>query len=783
MSVDICTELHQNFIDFAYEANSARAFPDARDGLKPGQRACLWEMYIKGYNSNKPHVKSAKIDGGVAATWWPHGTTAIYETFARMSQPWINPIPEVDWHGSNGNMVIGSAPAADRYTEARLASAIEDGMLQGIKKNPVPMILNFSEDEEWPEVLPAIFPRLVVNGSQGIGVTIAQTWLCNNLKEITEAIISYAKTGTIDYAKLAPDFPTGATIINKDDLSSIYTTGKGKAIVRAKAEIKNKSIFITEFPYQVYIESLLDEIKELVEKNELSGIIDIYNKSDKNKLLVEIECSGVPELVLQQLYAKTSLQKSYNANQYALVGKTPQLLTLPQYIDIYLKHNIDCLINENKYDKEKAEHKLEIIEGLLKALENIDNIITLIKQSETGVQAQINLQKIYGFTEVQAKAIIDMKLGRLAHLEYIELNTEKNNLIETINNCNAILFNKEKQKDTVLERLAAFTQKYATPRKTKVIQLQEEKKSSKVEKDPIVTEPAKCVIVTMANDTIKRIPADSYKTQKRNTKGVKNQEDRTIEVLRTNTADSLLVFTNFGKVFRIPVIEIPESTNAGRGTPIGALIEMERGERASVVYGMAADTPAKYITFVTKNGLIKRTSLEDFGKIRKKTPTNAITLREGDNIAAAFLANDEDVIILTEAGWGIRFSLGGITPTGKTSQGVKGINVGEGDKVVTALPIRDINDSLAIFYTDGSGYKITLDLVNSQNRGGRGVSYITKGSKLAAAALVEDADTVLIAGTATSLCISAKDIPLMLTRGSRGSVLINGSGILSASKI
>jgi DNA gyrase subunit A len=210
---------------------------------------------------------------------------------------------------------------------------------------------------------------------------------------------------------------------------------------------------------------------------------------------------------------------------------------------------------------------------------------------------------------------------------------------------------------------------------------------------------------------------------------------------------------------------------------------MERGERASVVYGMAADTPAKYITFVTKNGLIKRTSLEDFGKIRKKTPTNAITLREGDNIAAAFLANDEDVIILTEAGWGIRFSLGGITSTGKTSQGVKGINVGEGDKVVTALPIRDINDSLAIFYTDGSGYKITLDLVNSQNRGGRGVSYISKGSKLAAAALVEDADTVLIAGTATSLCISAKDIPLMLTRGSRGSVLINGSGILSASKI
>ena len=430
--IDICDELKQNFIDFAYEANSQRAFPDARDGLKPGQRACLWEFFTKGFTSNKPHVKSAKVSGGVIASWWPHGDVAIYETFARMSQPWINNIPEVDWHGSNGNIVIGSSPASSRYTEARLNKPIEEGMFGNIKKDVVPMILNFSEDDEWPEVLPALFPRLMVNGSQGIGVTVAQTWLPHNLTDLAQVIDKYIRSGELDYSNLAPDFPTGGIIINKNELSNIYSTGKGKAVVRAKAEIKNNVIQITELPYQVYVEPLIEEIKELIQKDELTGIEEVYNKTDKNRLLIEIECSGTPLTILNKLYGLTSLQKSYSANQFALVSKTPKLLNLKEYLDLYINHNIECIIKEYEYDLKKAKSRLEIVEGLLKALEDIDNIIALIKKSESSAAAKMNLQASYGFTEVQAKAIVDMKLGRLAHLEYEELNEERKQLTSDI---------------------------------------------------------------------------------------------------------------------------------------------------------------------------------------------------------------------------------------------------------------------------------------------------------------------------------------------------------------
>ena len=279
MSIDICRELSQNFIDFAYEANSQRAFPDARDGLKPGQRACLWEMFVKGYASNKPHVKSAKISGGVVATWWPHGDVAIYDTFTRMSQPWINNIPEVDWHGNNGNIISGPEGAAQRYTEARLSKPIEEGMFHAVKKNTVPMIQNFSEDDEWPEVLPALMPRLLVNGSQGIGVAVAQVWCPYNLREVVDVIDDYISTGTLNSDTLYPDFPSGGVIINQKDLSAIHKTGKGKIVLRGKADITGNTIKITALPYQTYVEPFIDNIKTLVEKEELTGIKDVYNKN------------------------------------------------------------------------------------------------------------------------------------------------------------------------------------------------------------------------------------------------------------------------------------------------------------------------------------------------------------------------------------------------------------------------------------------------------------------------------------------------------------------------
>ena len=419
-TLNINIELSQNFIDFSHEANCQRAFADARDGLKPGQRACLWEMFVKGYSSSKPHVKSAKIGGGTVASWWPHGTTAIYDTFARMSQSWINNIPEVDWHGANGSIQISGEPAADRYTEARLAKSTEEGLLQNIKKHNVDMKLNFSEDDEWPEVFPALYPRLMVNGCQGIGSTIANVWLPHSLDELAVSIEEYLATGTIDYSKLAPSFPTGGIIINQKDLSAIYKTGKGKVVLRGKTEVKGNKILITEVPYQVYVEPFIEQVKTLVDKEEIKGIVNILNKSSRKELLIEIECDGNIATVLNQLYAKTDLQKSYNANQYALVGKTPKFLTYKEYLDIYLQHNYDCIKKEFQHDLEKSKKRLEIVEGLIRALEDIDNIIALIKASASSADAIKNLIAKYSFSEVQAKAIVDMKLGRLAHLEKVD---------------------------------------------------------------------------------------------------------------------------------------------------------------------------------------------------------------------------------------------------------------------------------------------------------------------------------------------------------------------------
>ena len=775
-TIDICQELHQNFIDFAYEANSQRAFPDARDGLKPGQRACLWEMYIKGYSSNKPHVKSAKVSGGTAATWWPHGTTAIYETFARMSQPWVNNIPEVDWHGSNGNQVIGPSPAADRYTEARLAKAIEEGMFQGIKKNNVPMLLNFSEDEEWPEVLPAIFPRLLVNGSQGIGVTVAQTWLPYNLGELGAIIEKYVKTGELDCSTLYPDFPTGGTIVNKKDLAAIHTTGKGKAIVRGKAEIKNKSILITEFPYQVYVEPFLDEVKELVEKGELTGIAEIYNKSDKKKLLVEVVCDENPQKVLNKLYKSTSLQKNFNANQMALVGKTPQMLTLKDYLDIYIQHNLECLKREYSFDLEKAEFKLEITDGLLKALESIDNIISLIKKSSSSSDAQVKLCETYQFTQNQAKAIVDMRLGKLAHLEYVELQNDKKKYSDIVSDCKALLASEELQKTEYLNRFIAFVKKFAAARKTEITQLE----TSKDEEDDAVT-PEDCVLIVTENNAIKRIPSKSFKVQRRNTTGLKNKEDIVKFSYKTNTVDNLLIFTNTGKMYKLLVDNIPEGTNTSKGIGVQNLVNFTADEYPIAYTTLRKDTDAKYVLFVTKQGLIKRVPLEDYASA-KRSGLKATTLKENDSLAGVTFVGDEgEIILVTKLGMAIRMSTSTIPVSSRIAQGCKGMGLKEGDSVLTALTIRHNTDTLFVAAENGYGKRINLTEFTSQNRGGKGSS--CSRYELVSAMMICDDDNILVLGDKSSVCISAKEVST-ISRASLGNMLIkNNTKIKSVCKV
>lgn len=783
-TVELTQELHQNFIDFAYEANSQRAFADARDGLKPGQRACLWEMYDKGYTSSKPHVKSAKISGGVIANWWPHGDTAIYDTFARMSQPWINNIPEVDWHGANGSQIISGEAAASRYTEARLAKVTEEGMFTGIKKNCVPMIKNFSEDAEWPEVLPAVLPRLMINGCQGIGVTIANVWLPHNLVDLSKKIHEYLETGSISTKDLYPDFPSGGIIINKQDIHNIYETGKGKVLLRAKTEIKKNSIFITEFPYQVYVEPWMDSVKKLIANNELTGIDNIYNRSNrKNGILVEVECDTNPGVVLNQLFALTDLQKSYNANQFALVGKTPILLNLKQYLQIYVNHNMECIKREAEFDIKKAKAREEIVEGLIKALEDIDNIIAVIKASESAAAARTALQKKYNFTVNQAKAIVDMKLGRLAHLESIELNDELKSLQSTIETCNNIIANKDNlQTTTFLNRLDVLVKKYGKARKTEVQQIE---LPAKGKKEPEVIVPEEVVVVVAKNGDIKRIPKTSFRAQNRAGRGVKTLEDVVLNTISTNTVDTLMIFTNKGKLYRLSVDKVPVGTNASRGTNLATLCSFEQNENICAVVSLHKDTTAEYVVFFTKNGLIKKTKLNEYQTIKKTTGIQAIKFKEPDDeIVDVTFLKDEEVIVISKQGLAIHFTTKDISPVGRIACGVRAIKLADNDYVIAGLPIGK-RKYLATFTENGLGKMTSLDEYPLQGRGGRGVfSYKVTASSgdIAAALMLNKEDSVLLTGKPTSICIKASDIPI----GSRtmvGNIMIKNSTVTNAVRL
>ena len=741
--IDIREELSKNFIDFAAEANGQRAFPDARDGLKPGQRACLWEMYVKGYTSNKPHVKSAKVDGGVAATWWPHGTTAIYDTFARMSMPWINNIPEVDFHGSNGNQVIGAAPAADRYTEARLAPASEQGFLSEMKKNPVPMIKNFSEDEEWPEVLPAIFPRLAVNGSQGIGVTVAQVWLPMNLGELTTAIKGYIHSGTLDVSEGLIDFPTKGIIINKDDLHIIHETGKGKVILRGKVEIKGNNILITELPYQVYVETFIDDIKKLIKEGTLTGIDDILNKSDKKRLLVEISCTENPEQVLKMLYAKTDLQKNFNANQFALVGKTPRMLTLKDYIDIYVQHNLNCIQKEYQFDLDKATKKLEVTQGLIKALASIDDIIVLIKQSDSSKDAIGKLVTKYGFTETQAKAIVDMKLGRLAKLEAVELNKTEQGLQSDITEFNRILNSEVNQKELFLTRLDTFTKKFGFPRRTQLTQIEIPKESKS--KPEFIPEP--CGIVITTTHTIKRM-AKATKP-KANEYFLMNQE--------TDTSDWLSVFTAAGKMYKIQTKDIPEGTTASKGIGIAALLEMSSD--TPVAYFLHSQFGEGTLLFVTSRGQIKCAKMEEFTSTRKGGVI-ATKLREGDSVTAVMEYHGEDVEVITKKGMSIHLRGSDIPTQGKNTLGVKGMNIAEDDSVAQVLLIPKDTIGLVVIAETGQGKRIPVSELPPQGRGGKGVSITPKNDFAGAVFITKEDSRILFVMPSGVKSESARQIPL-----------------------
>ena len=702
--IDILDEVKQNFIDSSYDVNTNRAFPNVKDGLKPGQRACLWEMYTKGYTSNKPHVKSAKIDGGVAALWWPHGTTAIYETFARMSQPFTNNVPEVDFHGANGNIILGGdALAADRYTEARLSKIAEEGMLKGIDKNNVPMLWNFSEDEQWPQVLPAVFPRLLVNGCQGIGVSVANVFLPHSFTETANLILKYLKENILDEEEYYPDFPTGGTIINQDELSTINETGKGRVILEANYTINNNEIVFYEMPYQVYIEPVIGTIKEKIEDGVIEGINDIFNKSDKKRIALVIECQKGyrPEQIVEQLFQNTPLRSQYNANQNGIISKTPVLLNLRQIVDCYIEHNLECIQKEFQFDLDKTNSRIEILEGLITALANIDDIVDIIRKSDSPTEAKNTLMDKYSFTENQAKSILDMKLARLTKLDGVKLNDELQEKQEYAAKCAEIVGSEDSRKQVLIERLTELRDKFGDKRRTKVIQKTITKKASNGTTKQ--SEPVEDVVITYNPiGYLQRIPISSYR--KSNFKSFK-----------CTTEDLVLLFSNKGRFFRISPKDIKSCGIKDKGTAIGAILKLEPGEKILNVFSDIINQDRPYLLFALKDGSVKKIEkMEYLGKTRNLSGMVATKVKDSE-VVSIQETNGNDIILGSKNGYYIRFAADDVRATGRNSAGVKGIKLSEGDSLTTCIICDKIDKEVKI-----EGKKITIA---AQGRGGKGKKY------------------------------------------------------------
>lgn len=774
--VELTHELGINFINYAMAVNTDRSIPDATTGLKPVHKRILYCALDDGNTSNKKHIKCANIVGSMLAKWHPHGDTAVYDALVRLAQPWIMRYPLIDFHGNRGNQ-IGDPPAHYRYTECRLAKISEDGILDGVKKHCVDFVPNFDETREEPVNLPAVFPNLLCNPNSGIGVALACSWAPHNLREVAAAINDYldGKEPMLP----GPDFPTGGLILNKDDIPKIMSTGKGTVRIRAKYECDGNDIIFNEIPYGLTVEKVVQELNDLADiDGKLDGVSEIKDETTKKSVRIVLRCKKDANIakIISTVFAETSLQTSFSYNQVALVDGEPKLLNLKDCIEVYVKHNLSCIIKEYNFNLNKVKARLHIVEGLLKALEDIENIISTIRSSDTTANAKKALQEKYGFSEEQAKAITDMKLGKLASLEKVEIENERAELLSTIENIMEILNSRDKQIAMLRERLDIIVKKYGDDRITELAQIAIEKK----QKEPIVVEPKDCVIIITSKNTIKRIDAKSFKPQKRNTTGVKTGSDMIIFSQKTNTQDVLMVFTSKGKMYRLLVDNIPEGTNASAGAPLSSLIEFEDGERPMAFTTLSADNDKKFIFFATKKGIIKKVPLEEYNSL-KRTGVTAIKFKEGDELAAVTFINQEEMMLVTKNGMSIRFAAAGMPISSRTAQGVKGMNVAEDDQVITALPISNPASYLAIVSIDGLGKRTELKEFAIQNRGGKGLSCYK--NPIAGAELVVDDDMLLISGDKTSIVVKATELPI-LNRTSFGNIMLkNNEKVISIAKI
>ena len=767
---EINKEMKDSYIDYAMSVIVSRALPDVRDGLKPVHRRILYGMSGLGVTPDKPHKKSARIVGEVMGKYHPHGDSSIYDAMVRLAQPFNIRYTLVDGHGNFGS-VDGDGAAAMRYTEARM-TPLALQMLRDIEKDTVDFTPNFDGEEKEPVVLPARFPNLLVNGSNGIAVGMATSIPPHNLGEVIDAtvkLIDEPEATVDDLIKIVkgPDFPTGAMIMGKTPVREAYRTGQGKAVVRAVTEIEEGShgkqqIVVTEIPYQVNKARLIEKIADLVRDKRVEGITAIRDESNRKgmRIVIELKRDTNANIVLNRLYKHTQLQDSISMIMLALVDGKPKILNLREMISEYLKHQKEVVTRRTIYDKKKAEARAHILEGYLIALDNIDEIIRIIRNSYN--DAKEKLMERFELSEIQAQAILDMQLRRLQGLEKEKIQNEYEELLKKIAYYAELLADEHKLMGVVKDELLEIKDKWADKRRTKI-----KADAQEIDEEDLIEEEEVCITLTHLG-YIKRVPASTYKAQKRGGKGITGlttrENDFVKNMIMTSTHDYLMFFTSTGRVYRIKAYEIPEASRTARGTAIINLLQLQPDEKITAVIPINEFKKGNFLFMATKYGLVKKTPIEDYANVRK-TGLAAIALREDDElIEVKFTDNKKDIILVTKFGQCIRFKETDVRVTGRVSMGVRGINLMEEDEVI-GMQLTCQGDYLLIVSEKGLGKRTSVGEFTRQNRGGKGVKCykITEktGNVIGVKAVNSENEIMLITTEGIIIRLECKDISIL----------------------
>ena len=780
---DIENEMKTAYISYAMSVIVQRALPDVRDGLKPVHRRILYAMHEDGITSDKPYRKCANTVGSVLGRYHPHGDSSVYDAMVRMAQDFSLRYMLIDGHGNFGS-IDGDGAAAMRYTEARM-SKIAEYMLTDIEKNTVDFMPNYDDRLQEPTVLPSKIPQLLINGSSGIAVGMATNIPPHNLTEVCDGLIRIIENpNTTDEELMAiikgPDFPTGGMILGKDGIKEAYRTGKGKIVVRAEAEIEemanNKQrIIVTSLPYQVNKARLIENISKLVREKRIEGISELRDESDRNdrvRIVIELKRDARAQVVLNQLYKNTQMQDTFGAILLALVDGEPKILTLRQCLDYYIDHRKTVILRRTKFELDKALARAHILEGLRIAIDNIDEVISIIRSSYD--DAKERLIERFGLTDIQAQAILDMRLKTLSGLQREKIEEEYKQLMELIAHLREILNNEQLVYDIIKEDLEEVKTKFGDERLTKI-----KPAEGDIEEEDLIKEEQTIVALTHFG-YIKRMPADTYKSQRRGGKGITGistrADDFVTEIFTASTHDTILFFSNKGKLYRLRGYEIPEAGRTAKGTAIVNLLSLDPGEKITAVIPISNFAEGKYLLMATQKGFIKKTALTEYNSARK-TGLQAITLKEEDELIAVRLTDGQDnVVLVTEDGMSITFSEQDVRPMGRTAQGVIGIKLGDGDKVIGMESIIDgANATLLAITEHGFGKRTDLDEYRVQNRGGRGVityKVTQKTGKLVGIRVTDDSnDIMMITDTGTIIRISVKDVSV-LGRSTQGVTLM-----------